>query len=57
MGELILGAGYKPTVTASLATVGGTGAIRQALELARMAAPGLRVWVSATRPGRTMSRS
>ncbi|MRX49041.1 aminotransferase class I/II-fold pyridoxal phosphate-dependent enzyme [Paracoccus sp. S-4012] len=31
---------------ASLATVGGTGAIRQGLELARMASPGLTVWYS-----------
>lgn len=31
---------------ASLATVGGTGAIRQALELARLANPGLTVYVS-----------
>ena len=46
MGTLILGAGYKPETTAALATVGGTGAIRQALELARMANPDLRVFVS-----------
>ncbi|MDT1060570.1 amino acid aminotransferase [Paracoccus sp. CPCC 101403] len=46
MGELILGAGLKPETTAALATVGGTGAIRQALELARMANPELRVFVS-----------
>ena len=46
MAELILGAGYKPELTAALATVGGTGAIRQALELARMANPDLRVFVS-----------
>ncbi|RCW79465.1 aromatic amino acid transaminase [Paracoccus lutimaris] len=46
MGELILGAGYNPALTAALATVGGTGAIRQALELARMASPDLRVFVS-----------
>ncbi|MGA0616645.1 aromatic amino acid transaminase [Paracoccus sp. KR1-242] len=46
MGELILGAGLKPETTAALATVGGTGAIRQALELARMANPDLRVFVS-----------
>ena len=31
---------------ASLATVGGTGAIRQALELARLANPGVTVYVS-----------
>ncbi|WP_374425205.1 aromatic amino acid transaminase [Paracoccus sp. (in: a-proteobacteria)] len=46
MGELVLGAGYKPELTAGLATVGGTGAIRQALELARMANPDLRIFVS-----------
>ncbi|MDF3903392.1 amino acid aminotransferase [Paracoccus sp. AS002] len=46
MGELILGDGLRPETTATLATVGGTGAIRQALELARMANPDLRVFVS-----------
>ncbi|WP_199260109.1 amino acid aminotransferase [Paracoccus binzhouensis] len=46
MAELILGDGHKPETTAALATVGGTGAIRQALELARMANPDLRVFVS-----------
>ncbi|MDS9466525.1 amino acid aminotransferase [Paracoccus sp. MBLB3053] len=46
MAELILADGYKPETTAALATVGGTGAIRQALELARMANPDLRVFVS-----------
>ena len=46
MAELILGDGYKAETTAALATVGGTGAIRQALELARMANPDLRVFVS-----------
>ncbi len=46
MAELVLGDGYKPELTAALATVGGTGAIRQALELARMANPDLRVFVS-----------
>lgn len=46
MAELILGQGYNPDTTAVLATVGGTGAIRQALELARMASPDLRVFVS-----------
>lgn len=46
MGELILGDLLKPELTATLATVGGTGAIRQALELARMASPDLRVFVS-----------
>ncbi|MTH62745.1 aromatic amino acid transaminase [Paracoccus shanxieyensis] len=46
MASMILGAGYKADTTAALATVGGTGAIRQALELARMANPDLRVFVS-----------
>ena len=46
MADLILGDGYQPETTAVLATVGGTGAIRQALELARMANPQLRVFVS-----------
>ncbi|KGJ04491.1 aromatic amino acid aminotransferase apoenzyme [Paracoccus halophilus] len=46
MAGLVLGAGHKPELTAALATVGGTGAIRQALELARMANPDLRVFVS-----------
>lgn len=46
MAELILGDGHQPATTAALATVGGTGAIRQALELARMANPDLRVFVS-----------
>ena len=46
MAELILGDLHKPETTAALATVGGTGAIRQALELARMANPDLRVFVS-----------
>ena len=43
---MILGDGWPADRTASLATVGGTGAIRQALELARMANPGLTVHVS-----------
>ncbi|MDQ7262870.1 aspartate/tyrosine/aromatic aminotransferase [Paracoccus sp. PS-1] len=46
MAELILGDLHKPETTAALATVGGTGAIRQALELARMGNPDLRVFVS-----------
>lgn len=46
MAGLILGAGYPQARTAALATVGGTGAIRQALELVRMAAPDATVWVS-----------
>ena len=42
MAGMILG-DWPRDRTATLATVGGTGAIRQALELARMANPGLRV--------------
>lgn len=46
MGTLILDDRLRPEGTAALTTVGGTGAIRQALELARMANPDLRVLVS-----------
>lgn len=46
MAEMILGADYPTARTAALATVGGTGAIRQALELVRMASPEATVWVS-----------
>ena len=42
---MILGAGFADRA-ASVATPGGTGAIRQALELIRMAAPKARVWMS-----------
>ena len=45
MVGMILGAGYESRA-ASVATPGGTGAIRQALELIRMAAPGATVWLS-----------
>ncbi|MFN4155572.1 MAG: aromatic amino acid transaminase [Paracoccaceae bacterium] len=45
MVGMILGAGYGDRV-ASIATPGGTGAIRQALELIRMASPGATVWLS-----------
>ncbi len=45
MLRLILGEGYTERA-ACLATPGGTGAIRQALELARMARPGITVWMS-----------
>lgn len=45
MVGLILGAGYADRA-ASVATPGGTGAIRQALELIRLAAPGATVWLS-----------
>jgi len=45
MVGLILGPGYADRA-ASVATPGGTGAIRQALELIRMAAPTAKVWMS-----------
>ncbi len=43
----ILGVGAHDDRAASIATPGGTGAIRQGLELAKLANPKLRVWVSA----------
>ena len=43
--QLILGAGYTDRV-ASVATPGGTGAIRQALELIKLASPTATVWLS-----------
>ena len=46
MARMILGAGLDLGRVASVATPGGTGAIRQAFELIRMAAPGATVWVS-----------
>ncbi len=46
MATLILGDEFDPSRTASVATPGGTGAVRQALELIRMAAPGATVWIS-----------
>ena len=46
MAGLILGAGYPADRLAAVATVGGTGAIRQALELARLANPDTTVWMS-----------
>ncbi len=45
MVGMILGDGYGDRA-ASVATPGGTGAIRQALELIKMAAPGATVWLS-----------
>ena len=45
MVTMILGAGYGARA-ASVATPGGTGAIRQALELIRLANPKARVWLS-----------
>lgn len=45
MRRLVLGDAVADDRLASAATPGGTGAIRQALELVRMASPGARVWV------------
>jgi aspartate/tyrosine/aromatic aminotransferase len=45
MVAMILGDGYADRA-ASVATPGGTGAIRQALELVKMAAPSATVWLS-----------
>jgi len=46
MVGMILGEGYADRA-AAVATPGGTGAIRQALELIKLAAPGATVWISA----------
>ncbi|PKP74598.1 MAG: aromatic amino acid aminotransferase [Alphaproteobacteria bacterium HGW-Alphaproteobacteria-6] len=46
MAGLILGDGVQAERIAAAATPGGTGAIRQALDLVRLAAPGAEVWVS-----------
>lgn len=46
MAGMILGADYPADRLSALATVGGTGACRQAFELARMASPGCTIWVS-----------
>ena len=46
MADMVLGAGYPADRLSCLATVGGTGACRQAFELARLANPGCTVWVS-----------
>jgi aspartate/tyrosine/aromatic aminotransferase len=46
MVGMILGEGYGDRA-AAVATPGGTGAIRQALELIKLAAPGATVWISA----------
>lgn len=46
MARMILGAQAPMERVAAAATPGGTGAIRQALELIRMAAPGATVWLS-----------
>ncbi|MGL4319839.1 MAG: aromatic amino acid transaminase [Paracoccaceae bacterium] len=45
MVGMILGPGFADRA-ASVATPGGTGAIRQALELIRLASPGAKVWLS-----------
>lgn len=46
MAAMILGPALDPARVASIATPGGTGAIRQVFELIRMAAPDATVWVS-----------
>ncbi|MEO3414566.1 amino acid aminotransferase [Roseovarius sp. CAU 1744] len=46
MRNLLLGDAVAADTVAAAATPGGTGAVRLAFELARMANPGLRVWVS-----------
>lgn len=46
MAEMVLGADYPADRLSCLATVGGTGACRQAFELARLANPGCTIWVS-----------
>ena len=45
MARLILGDGFAMDRVAAAATPGGTGAIRQALELIRLASPGAKVWL------------
>ena len=46
MSGLVLGEAVAADRIAAAATPGGTGAVRQALEMIRMAAPGATVWVS-----------
>lgn len=46
LSRLVLGDAAAEDRIASVATPGGTGAVRQGFELIRMAAPGARVWVS-----------
>ncbi|AQS46393.1 aromatic amino acid aminotransferase [Thioclava nitratireducens] len=46
MAEMVLGKGYPADSLACLSTVGGTGACRMGFELARMANPGTKIWVS-----------
>lgn len=45
MAELVLGKGYPADRLAALQTVGGTGAVRMAFEIGRMANPDTTVWV------------
>jgi aromatic-amino-acid transaminase len=46
LARLVLGTAMPEARIASVATPGGTGAVRQAFELIRMASPSARVWVS-----------
>ena len=46
LSSMILGTAVDTSRIASVATPGGTGAIRQALELIRLATPGATVWLS-----------
>lgn len=46
LARLVLGSATPADRIASAATPGGTGAVRQAFELIRMASPAARVWVS-----------
>ncbi len=46
ISRLVLGSGTPEDRIASVATPGGTSALRQAFDLIRMAAPGARIWVS-----------
>lgn len=46
LSRLVLGPAVAGDRIASVATPGGTGAVRQGFELVRMASPGARVWVS-----------
>ena len=47
MQAMILDGAVAAARLASVATPGGTGAIRQALELVKLASPGATVWISA----------
>lgn len=46
MAAMILGPGFAMDRVAAAATPGGTGALRQAMELIRLATPGAKVWLS-----------